>query len=343
VSRIRHGVIGVADDVHGGVIGTHFGFIPGRCIDNGSEIHRRLPRSGTTGPPGHITIPPRAAPPGAVAVEEHQQAIGRERGPSIHGGTIHGRADIDRVAPRIVRGRTGADIEIIATASAQPARVEVKFQAIARHPREELVLRTVDLRTQIGRHLPWAGSGRTPGHIEITLAVPSRLAGVKIEPQTIGGDTCVHRPRARAQSPAESVRVIHGRVSGQYPGTSVRRGNWKLIRLHARNDHGTDRLELYNLRSDPGERKNLAAEELERSRELNALITKFLVDTEAVVPVRNPGYRGRSAWAILRILGSPSAHNGVVRGGRRRYCETWLGLCPSSWICIGNCRYDGFQ
>jgi arylsulfatase A-like enzyme len=81
-------------------------------------------------------------------------------------------------------------------------------------------------------------------------------------------------------------------ASGQHPGTSVRRGDWKLIRLHARNDDGTDRLELYNLHSDPGEMKNLAAEEPERARELNALITKLLVDTEAVVPVRNPGYRG---------------------------------------------------
>ncbi len=81
-------------------------------------------------------------------------------------------------------------------------------------------------------------------------------------------------------------------ASGQHPGTSVRRGDWKLIRLYAQNDDATDRLELYNLRSDPGEMENLAAKEPERARQLNALITKFLVDTEAVVPVRNPGYRG---------------------------------------------------
>ena len=49
-------------------------------------------------------------------------------------------------------------------------------------------------------------------------------------------------------------------ASGQHPGTSVRRGDWKLIRLYAQNDDGTDQLELYNLRDDLGETKNLAAE-----------------------------------------------------------------------------------
>ncbi|MCU0913499.1 MAG: sulfatase [Planctomycetes bacterium] len=80
-------------------------------------------------------------------------------------------------------------------------------------------------------------------------------------------------------------------ASGQHPGTSVRQGDWKLIRLYAQNDDGTDQFELYNLPDDPGEAKNLAAAEPRRARELNALITKFLADTGAVVPVRNPGYQ----------------------------------------------------
>ncbi len=84
-------------------------------------------------------------------------------------------------------------------------------------------------------------------------------------------------------------------ASGQHPGTSVRRGDWKLIRLYAQNDDGTDQLELYNLRDDLGETKNLAAEEPQRVRELNALITKFLADTGAVVPVRNPSYKPGAA------------------------------------------------
>lgn len=84
-------------------------------------------------------------------------------------------------------------------------------------------------------------------------------------------------------------------ASGQHPGTSVRRGDWKLIRLFAQDDDGSDQLELYNLRDDLGEAKNLAAEKPELARELNALIAGFLDDTDAVVPIRNPDYKSGAA------------------------------------------------
>ena len=79
-------------------------------------------------------------------------------------------------------------------------------------------------------------------------------------------------------------------IPGFLPGTSVRRGDWKLVRFYADNDDGTDRFELYNLRDDASESKNVAAEKPALVQELNALITGFLKDTEAVVPVRNPDY-----------------------------------------------------
>jgi hypothetical protein len=60
--------------------------------------------------------------------------------------------------------------------------------------------------------------------------------------------------------------------SGFLPGTSVRRGDWKLIRFYADNDDGSDRFEFYNLVDDVGESKNLAAQRPERIAELNALI-----------------------------------------------------------------------
>jgi arylsulfatase A-like enzyme len=84
-------------------------------------------------------------------------------------------------------------------------------------------------------------------------------------------------------------------ASGQHPGTSVRRGDWKLIRLFAQNDDGSDQLELYNLREDLSETRNLAAAQPELGRELNQLITNFLRETDAVIPVRNPGYEPGAA------------------------------------------------
>jgi arylsulfatase A-like enzyme len=77
-------------------------------------------------------------------------------------------------------------------------------------------------------------------------------------------------------------------MDGYYAGTYVRKGDWKLIRFYARNDDGSDDLELYDLKNDVGERHNLAKEKPELVKELNALITGFLKDTEAVIPKLNP-------------------------------------------------------
>lgn len=79
-------------------------------------------------------------------------------------------------------------------------------------------------------------------------------------------------------------------INGMLPSTYVRKGDWKLIRFYAENDDGSDRLELYNLKDDIGETRNLAAENPERVGELNELITGFLRDTDAVIPIRNPHY-----------------------------------------------------
>jgi arylsulfatase A-like enzyme len=82
-------------------------------------------------------------------------------------------------------------------------------------------------------------------------------------------------------------------IPGFWPATWVRRGDWKLIRFYARNDDRTDRLELYDLKDDVGETKNLAADKPELVSELSGLIDRFLTQTEAVVPKANPAYRAK--------------------------------------------------
>ncbi len=79
-------------------------------------------------------------------------------------------------------------------------------------------------------------------------------------------------------------------MDGFYAGTYVRKGDWKLIRFYARNDDGSDDLELYDLKNDLGERRNLAKEKPELTQELNGLITGFLKDTGGVIPKVNPNF-----------------------------------------------------
>ncbi len=74
------------------------------------------------------------------------------------------------------------------------------------------------------------------------------------------------------------------------PAVSVHRGDWKLIRIFHGGDRGAHRYLLFNLREDLGEKNNLAADQPELVRELDALISRFLADTQAVVPLPNPAF-----------------------------------------------------
>ena len=73
---------------------------------------------------------------------------------------------------------------------------------------------------------------------------------------------------------------------GGHPGCSVRRGDYKLTRFFE-----DDHLELYNLREDIGETDNLCDREPERRDELLAVLDRWLHDTGAIFPVRNPEWK----------------------------------------------------
>ncbi|MEM9185134.1 MAG: sulfatase [Planctomycetota bacterium] len=92
-------------------------------------------------------------------------------------------------------------------------------------------------------------------------------------------------------------------IEGFVAGTSVRRGDWKLIRFFAVGEGGVDRLELYNLAVDIGESDNVASGHPALVAELNTMIDEFLARTEAVVPCLNPRYLNQNA-----PVGGWSAH-----------------------------------
>jgi len=85
------------------------------------------------------------------------------------------------------------------------------------------------------------------------------------------------------------------KVNGQVPAASVRQGDWKLIRFLHDGPAQEPRHELYNLRDDPGETKNLAGAEPARVRAMDASLEDFFKVTGAVVPGPNPAYRENAA------------------------------------------------
>jgi len=74
------------------------------------------------------------------------------------------------------------------------------------------------------------------------------------------------------------------------PSTYHREEDWKLIRYHADGENGADRFELYNLKEDIGETKDMSATMPERVRLLNQKIDRYLEDIKAILPQPNPNY-----------------------------------------------------
>ncbi len=117
----------------------------------------------------------------------------------------------------------------------------------------------------------------------------------------------VSQRRALEQNQAVREEIFchfpHGQARGEFegmpaptpaaPASSVRVGQWKLIRFYCDNADQTDRHELYDLSNDPGERHNLADAQPERVRQLARRLDQFLDKTAAVIPKPNPAYNAQ--------------------------------------------------
>jgi len=144
-----------------------------------------------------------------------------------------------------------------------------------------------------------------------------RLDGVDQTPTLLGRGAV--RDRLFCHFP-HGGRAQATNIPGFLPGTSVRRGDWKLIRFFADKEDGGDRFELYDLATDVGERRNLAGDRPELVAELNTLIDGFLLDTEAVIPVLNPGYDPNAAGKAANAKGK-AVPVGPLQGWVARGCD----------------------
>ncbi len=100
------------------------------------------------------------------------------------------------------------------------------------------------------------------------------------------------------------------------PAVSVRQGDWKLIRRFQPHRDYPYIHELYNLKTDIGETKNLAASMPEKVNDLNALIDKFVEQTGALYPRPNPAYKPSSSINNAR----PDPLQGLVP----KFCKATL-------------------
>jgi arylsulfatase A-like enzyme len=120
---------------------------------------------------------------------------------------------------------------------------------------------------------------------------PTVLDALNVKPnpqQKLDGISIV--PALKQSAPLNRDAVFnyfpHG---GAKAGVAVRAGDWKLIRWFDPTPQMQPH-ELYNLREDLGESNNLTSREPERVKQLNAMIDRFLNDTDALAPKPNPNY-----------------------------------------------------
>ena len=72
------------------------------------------------------------------------------------------------------------------------------------------------------------------------------------------------------------------------PAGAVRAGDWKLIEYFE-----DSRVELFDLKNDPGEQKDLARSEPARAARLRARLAQWREDVGARMPAANPDFRGK--------------------------------------------------
>ncbi len=108
----------------------------------------------------------------------------------------------------------------------------------------------------------------------------------------------------------------HGGAAGRAGGVWARAGDWKLIRWFGVPPGDEARYELYNLREDLSEAKNLATAEPARVKELDALIDGFLADTGATFPIPNPAFKGKPVTATKPLASDDGT--GPIAGWKLR-------------------------
>jgi arylsulfatase A len=77
----------------------------------------------------------------------------------------------------------------------------------------------------------------------------------------------------------------HYSNQGGPPSGSIREGNWKLIEFYE-----DGRLELFDLKKDPSETRNLAVKEKARAERMRAKLDGWRKKNGAIMPEVNPGY-----------------------------------------------------
>ncbi len=123
------------------------------------------------------------------------------------------------------------------------------------------------------------------------------------ENQNARAELFCHFPHGNAAKDYEGMLVS----SSAAPASSLRVGDWKLIRFYCDQADQSDRHELFDLAADPGETRDLAAAHSARVKTMSARLDQILKDTGAVIPLRNPAYNPALPARKTKLAPTPRA------------------------------------
>jgi arylsulfatase A-like enzyme len=140
---------------------------------------------------------------------------------------------------------------------------------------------------------------RWPGHIEAATTTEARVSSVDLFP-TLLAAAGADLPAGQPVDGESFLPILKGRKPSldrdsqfiwfPYRGSSIHKGDWKLVRHYVNEDPGLAH-ELYRLSDDLGESKDLASEHPEKVAELSQLMDQYLKDTGALPPLENPNFQ----------------------------------------------------
>jgi len=133
---------------------------------------------------------------------------------------------------------------------------------------------------------PGTVNGTIVGHIDIYPTVLDLIGQAKSEQQKMDGVSIAPVLTGKGDIARDAFFNFFPYRPNE-GGVTVCQGDYKLIRWFG---PGVPR-ELYNLKEDIGESKNLAEQMPEKVKDLDVLIDGFLKDTGALIPQPNPAYK----------------------------------------------------
>jgi len=134
---------------------------------------------------------------------------------------------------------------------------------------------------------------REPERVEVPVGLidvaPTilRFAGIEVPTWYEGRDLFSSSGRARRPIFTETQRTAPGPIFFNY---AMIDGDWKLIY-----DFVANTFELYNLKDDPRERRNLIEINREKAAELNHMLTRW-IDVQSTQPIRS------GMWSVQEVL-----------------------------------------